>query len=85
LCLVVVIFVCAEGLIAFAANTPGVYKNADIGFSIRFPNTWEIKEGVGGIDVIAPPCKRSPLTSSVPTVAVIPELLPKNESIEEYA
>ena len=86
LILLVVIVISAEGVTAFAGNTSGIYKNIEKGFSMRFPSTWDIKEGVGGMDVVASPTSQETSISQFrPTVTVITELLPKSEPIEDYA
>ncbi|HYA85805.1 MAG TPA: hypothetical protein VEI57_01915 [Nitrospirota bacterium] len=86
LSLLAVIFISFGGVTAFAGTPVGVYRNVNKGFSMSFPRTWEIKEGVAGMDVIAsPPPEEKSANQFRPTVTVITEILPKIEPINEYA
>ncbi len=84
--LLAVLFISAIGVTTFAADTSAVYKNVDKGFSLRLPNTWEVKEGVGGMDLIASsPMQEKSGGQFRPTVSVVCEILQQKQPINEYA
>ncbi len=80
-----VIAVIVGGLHAYAANEPGVYASKEHGFSIRFPSSWEIREGADGATVkaLSPPQGKSP-GQFRPYIRVDVETIPPTMSLDDY-
>jgi hypothetical protein len=63
---------------------PGRYYNKDKGFSIKFPNGWEKREGYMGLTVIALSPQESPSDQFRENVNIVDEELPETMSLETY-
>jgi len=61
-----------------------VYISNDNGFSIRFPSSWEKREGVGGSVVAALSPQTNPADQFRPNANVIVKDLHRNATLEEY-
>lgn len=79
-------FILVGGVTVFASNESIEYKSKNRGFSFRVPNTWEIKEGPGGMEVIAVgPLQGGPKDQFRPTVTVTVENVPHDMTLDKYS
>ena len=62
----------------------GRYYSKDKGFSIRFPDKWETKEGFMGTTILAVSAQEGPADTFRENVNVYVEELPRVYSLEEY-
>jgi len=67
-----------------ARREPGRYYNKEKGFSIRFPDQWEKKEGLMGTAVAALSPQQDPADDFRENVNVVVEDMPKALGLEEY-
>ncbi len=79
----IAILACAAG--GRAEEKTVVYKNKENGFAMRFPATWEIKEGVDGTAVQARgPAQGKGKDQFRPLVSVSVEAVPPQTTLSEY-
>ena len=82
--IMVIIILFGFGLNGCSQKEPGRYYIKDEGFSIKFPDKWEIKEGFMGTAVLALSQQEGPADIFQENVNVVVEQLAGKSSIEEY-
>ncbi len=76
----------AGGLQGLAATQWNTYQNKANGFSMRFPASWEIKEGVAGTAVQAvEPAQQTKAGPVRPSISVAVETVHQSMTLDEYA
>lgn len=68
----------------FASNEDVAYVNRNKGFSIKFPSSWEEREGVLGSTVAALSPQEKPADQFRPNVNVVVKDLHRDLALEEY-